>query len=98
MKGMVPDAILLERRKGLQAADWRFGFDAAVPSFTRELDSIKASALARQCLDLPRIQRLLDGWPGVNNQGQEMRNSYRLAVSRGIAAGHFIRRIEGGNK
>lgn len=98
MVGLVPDQILRERRKGLQAADWRFGFDAATPSLAGEVERLQSSPLAQQCLDLPRMQQLLDRWPGPNDQSTAAKYDYLLAVSRGIAAGHFMRRIEGGNR
>jgi asparagine synthase (glutamine-hydrolysing) len=95
MAGIVPEKILCERRKGLQAADWRFGFDAAIPGFAAELDRLHNSSLARQFLDLPRMQKLLDRWPGPNDPS--LASEYLIAFSRGVAAGRFIRRIEGDN-
>ncbi len=98
MAGILPAQVLNERRKGLQAADWRFGFDAALPYLAREIERLRESPLARRCLDLPRMQGLLECWPGPNDRSVQTRNDYLLAFSRGIAAGHFIRRIEGGNR
>ena len=98
MAGIVPDQILHEKRTGLQAADWRHGFDAAVPKLGEELDSIRRSPLARECLDLPRMQKMLDNWSGPDDPTAASAHNYLLAFSRGIAAGHFIRRIEGGNR
>lgn len=98
MAGIVPDQILRERRKGLQAADWRFGFDAAIPALVGEVERLRSSPSARRCLDLPRMQMLLDRWPGSNDQSTAAKFDYLLAVNRGIAAGHFMRRLEGGNR
>ena len=74
------------------------GFNAAVPKFDEELSSLRDSPLARQCLDVPRMQKMLDSWPGPGNSAAASAYNYQLAFSRGIAAGHFIRRIEGGNR
>jgi asparagine synthase (glutamine-hydrolysing) len=98
MVGIVPDQILRERRRGLQSADWRYGFNAAVPALARELGRLRDSPLARQCLDLPRMQALLDRWPGPNDPNAASRRDYMIAFGRGLAAGRFIRRIEGGNR
>jgi asparagine synthase (glutamine-hydrolysing) len=98
MTGLVPDQILRERRKGFQAADWRFGFDAAVPKLAAELNRLRASPLARKYLNLPRMQQLFDRWPGPNDSSEMTRINYLIAFSRGVAAGRFIRRIEGGNQ
>lgn len=98
MAGIVPDQILRERRRGLQSADWRFAFDAAVPRLRDELERLRASPLAQQCLDLNRMEALLDRWPGPNERDAASREDYVLAFGRGVAAGRFIRRIEGGNR
>ncbi len=97
MADRVPDQVLRERRKGRQAADWRFGFDAAIPMLKMELARFEDSPLARQCLDLPRMRTLLDGWRGPEDMDTASRSDYLLAVNRGIAAGRFIRRIEARN-
>ncbi len=96
MAGLLPDVILNERRRGLQAADWRYAFDAAMPDFAGELDRLDSSPLGRRCLDLPRMQDLLKRWPGPSEPDATSRQAY-TALSRGIATGRFIRRIEGGN-
>ena len=98
MVGRVPDQILREQRKGVQAADWRFGFDAAVPKLAGELERLRHSTLARQWLDLPLMQQLLDCWPGPNDSKETTVINYGFAFSRGLTMGRFIRRIEGGNR
>jgi asparagine synthase (glutamine-hydrolysing) len=98
MVGRVPDQILREQRKGVQAADWRFGFDAAVPKLAGELDRLRHSTLARQWLDLPLMQQLLDCWPGPNDSNETTVINYGAAFSRGLTMGRFIRRFEGGNR
>lgn len=98
MAGIVPDKILSERRRGLQNADWRFSFDAAVPRLREELERLRTSPMARRCVDLPRMQKLLDRWPGPNDPAAAGLRDYNVAFCRGIAVGRFIRRIEGGNR
>lgn len=98
MAGIVPDKILQERRRGLQSADWRFGFDAAIPQLAGELERLRSSPSANRCLDLPRMQTLLDRWPGPNDPDAASMRDYALAFSRGLAAGRFMRRLEGGNQ
>lgn len=96
MAGLLPDAILQERRRGLQAADWRYGFDAAMSDFAGELDRLRTSPLSRRCLDIARMQDLLERWPGPSEPHATPRHVH-TALTRGIATGRFIRRIEGGN-
>lgn len=97
MKGIVPDPILMERRRGRQAADWRLGFDAALPALREEVARMRNSPLARESLDLDRMQTMLDTWPGVDNTDPAVKTAYIAAFSRGLTAGRFIRRVEGGN-
>jgi asparagine synthase (glutamine-hydrolysing) len=98
MAGIVPDQILRERRKGLQSADWRFGFDAALPGLMGELERLRHSTLVRQCLDLSRMEQLLHRWPGPDNSSEATTIKYLSAFSSAFAAGRFIQRIEGGNR
>ncbi len=96
MAGLLPDGILNERRRGLQSADWRHVFDAAVSGFADELDRLGTSPLSRRCLDVARMRDLLERWPGLSRPDATCRHTY-TAFSRGLATGRFIRRIEGGN-
>lgn len=97
MAGILPPEILAERRKGLQSADWHLGFTAARPEMLREIERLEASPMARRCLDLPRLRRTLEDWPTGGWHRPEVRDNCMLALSRGLSAGRFIRRIEGGN-
>ncbi|MGY4396627.1 asparagine synthase (glutamine-hydrolyzing) [Sphingomonas sp. UYAg733] len=95
MAGLVPEVILGERRKGLQAADWQNSFDEALPDLKAELCQLRDSPLASRALDLDRMARLLGEWPGIGSADYDgVGRVYLLAVSRGITAGRFIRRME----
>lgn len=97
MAGILPPEILAERRKGLQSADWHLGFTAARSEMLREIERLEASPMARRCLDLPRLRRTLEDWPAGDWHRPEVQNNCLLALGRGLSAGRFIRRIEGGN-
>ncbi|WP_018390733.1 asparagine synthetase B [Ancylobacter sp. FA202] len=97
MRGLVPDVVLNERRKGLQAADWRVGFQEALPGLRAEVARLRNSPFASECLDLDRMDQLLDAWPGVENASERATFDYLCAFSRALTAGRFIRRVEGGN-
>ncbi|QNA84447.1 asparagine synthase [Sphingomonas sp. So64.6b] len=100
MAGLVPDLILNERRRGLQGADWQLGFEEALPGLKAELGRLRHSPLAARALDLDRMEKLLEDWPGAYaaSSADDANTAYLLAVSRGITAGRFIRRMEGGNQ
>lgn len=97
MRGLLPEVVLNERRKGLQAADWRVGFQQAMPRLRAEVGRLRASPFASECLDLNRMDALLDAWPGVDDAGERANIDYLCAFSRALTAGRFIRRVEGGN-
>jgi asparagine synthase (glutamine-hydrolysing) len=97
LRGILPDMLVDEVRKGLQAADWAHGFDAAVPGFKAEIARLRESNAAPRWLDLDRIERSLDAWPGAEAATHDTAFEYMTAVSRGLATGRFVRKIEGGN-
>jgi asparagine synthase (glutamine-hydrolysing) len=93
----LPAAVLNERRKGLQAADWYENMTAAREEIAGEIERLAASPMARSCLDIDRMRRLVADWPSGGWQSPSVVASYRLALLRGIATGRFIRYIEGSN-
>jgi asparagine synthase (glutamine-hydrolysing) len=90
-------AVLNERKRGYQAADWHEGVTAARPQLAAELDSLSACAPAAKTLDIEKMKRLVEHWPtsGWNSEG--VIDHYRLALLRGISAGHFLRKASGAN-
>jgi asparagine synthase (glutamine-hydrolysing) len=61
-----------------------------------ELECLEGSASARRMLDLPRLRRLVQNWPSGDWQEEGVTRQYRLVLMRAIAAGLFIRAVEGG--
>ncbi len=95
----VPAAVLQHGPKGYQAVDWHEGLTAARPQLRDEVERLEANVPAGRALDVARMRRLVDEWPeeGVNWNSQAIMQRYRLALLRGIAVGHFVRRVTGGN-
>jgi asparagine synthase (glutamine-hydrolysing) len=94
----LPARIVNERRKGYQAADWHEGLVAARDELGEELGRIEACGEAGSTVDHAAMRGLAEampeeGWhrPGVTQQ-------YRLALLRGVSAGHFIRKAAGSNR
>ena len=90
--------MLNERRKGYQAADWREGLTAARAEVAAELDRLAACAPAAKALDIDRMGRLVKNWRTVGWERDEIIEPYRLALLRGISAGHFLRKASGANE
>ncbi|MGK6319222.1 asparagine synthetase B family protein [Sphingomonas sp. DT-204] len=97
LRGVLPETLVDEYRKGLQAADWAHGFEAALSGLNAEVARLRESRGSTKWIDLDRVQHMLDAWPGADAAGRLMTTEYTTAVSRAIATGRFIRKIEGGN-
>lgn len=93
----LPREILDERRRGVQTVNWFHHLEILRPNLSAEVERLAASPLAQRLIDLPRLKALLDRWPKDEEEAEEHRREYRLALSRGVHVGHFIRWVEGGN-
>jgi asparagine synthase (glutamine-hydrolysing) len=99
MRGRLPEGHLRSGGyKGYQAIDWHEALTRSRTEIAEEIERLEASPMARRCLDLPRLRRLVDDWPTGDWHSPRVTQSYRLALSRGLAMGRFIRRMEGGNQ
>lgn len=97
MAGILPDAVRLETRRGLQGADWSLHVDAERAGIAAEIARLESSPLASAAIDLPRLHALLRDWPSTGWHRPEIATSYRLALMRAVATGRFLRRFEGSN-
>jgi asparagine synthase (glutamine-hydrolysing) len=94
----LPKQVLEETRRGLAGADWHEDLTAAREHVTDELHRLEACAAARNAIDLPRLGRLVENWPSSGWELDEVIMPYRNALLRAISVGHFLRRVEGGNR
>jgi asparagine synthase (glutamine-hydrolysing) len=94
----LPEAVLNERRKGYQAIDWHEGLTAALPQVAEEIGRLEPCAPAARTLDVGRLQKLVAEWPASGWERPDVMNAYRLALLRGISAGHFLRKVTGSNR
>jgi asparagine synthase (glutamine-hydrolysing) len=94
----LPDVVLGERRKGLQAVDWHEGLTAARGQAAEEIERLASCQPAATMLDLPRLRALVEDWPTGGWEGEAIVQRYRLALLRGISIGHFLRKATGANQ
>ena len=94
----VPKLVLENRRSGLGGADWHERLTAARGQVADELDRLAACPAAVRAIDLPRLRRLVENWPTAGWERHDVSSPYRLALLRAISAGHFLRRMAGGNQ
>jgi asparagine synthase (glutamine-hydrolysing) len=88
----LPQLVLDEPRKGLQAADWHERLTAVRDRVRTELDRLGACPPAMKALDLPRLRQLVENWPSGGWEREEVFMPYRFALLRAISTGHFLRR------
>jgi asparagine synthase (glutamine-hydrolysing) len=91
----LPQVVLEEPRRGLQAADWHERLMAVQDRVALELDRIAACPAAVQMLDLERLRTLVENWPSHGWERDEVAINYRVVLLRAISAGHFLRRVSG---
>jgi asparagine synthase (glutamine-hydrolysing) len=94
----LPAALLAERRKGYQAADWHEGLNSARGELAEELERIGQCAEARSTLDTDRLKRLAAEWPTSGWDSVAAMQLYRQALLRGVSVGHFLRKASGSNR
>lgn len=89
----LPDVVLRERRRGFQAADWHVALGADRRGLAMEIDAIERCAVADTLIDAERLRRSVDTWPDGGWHRRDRIARYELALLRGVAAGHFLRRV-----
>lgn len=91
----LPPLVLDEARKGLQGSDWHEGLVSGWDGVGREAERIAAAPGAARLLDTARMRALATA-PTVRDwASDEAHAHYRLALLRGLSAGHFLRRADG---
>ena len=93
----LPNIVLEETRRGLQAADWHETLTADRQRIATEIDRLEACAPATRALDLARLRQLVENWPEAGWDQAEVISAYRLALASGLSTGHFVRRASGSN-
>lgn len=93
----LPITVANSTSRGLQSADWFEALDKARPSIEREVASIIGCKGAEETLDFGWLKQCLDSWPSEGWGRADIYARFRLGLLRGIAAGHFIRKVRGTN-
>lgn len=93
----VPQAVIDERARGFQAVDWHEGLTAARDEVVVELGRLSRCDPVARVLDIARLRALVDDWPTGGWAQDDVMRTYRLALLRAVAAGHFLRKASGSN-
>ncbi len=90
MQSKLPAAILTNRRRGFQSADWIERLKGQQRELNAELNAIGESALAREALDIPRLRALVQRLPSVQTITVDVVNDYRGILDAGLMVGRFL--------
>jgi asparagine synthase (glutamine-hydrolysing) len=91
MKGLLPDEVRLNTRRGLQAADLGHRIIATLPEMQAMMARLEQSALAREVLDLPKMKRVLQALQKEVNA--TITDQCVTILTRGMMAGMFLLRF-----
>lgn len=89
----LPPAVLSERRRGVQAADWPSAMASAQAGIEAELAICERNPQARGLIDLERLEQARADWPHADTRSPAAIRLYRDAMFRALAAGHFLRKV-----
>jgi asparagine synthase (glutamine-hydrolysing) len=93
----IPAAVLAERRRGQQGADWHERLSSVRAHVAEEVARMGDCAAACRALNLPRLQRLVATWPQSGWETNRVAIPYRMALLRAISTAHFLRKASGSN-
>jgi asparagine synthase (glutamine-hydrolysing) len=88
----LPAPVLQERRKGLQAADWRQALLAGRERVVAEAEAIAACPAAEDVIDTQALLAAVQALPRAADENLAPMFGFELHGLRALAAGHFIRR------
>jgi asparagine synthase (glutamine-hydrolysing) len=97
LKGMVPDMVLNEKRRGLQGADWHLRLGRQRQALHSEITQLQSDPQMAKRFDLPALAAALADWPEKTPDGQKLER-LQLAVSRALTTARFIHYVEGRNE
>ena len=91
MEGLLPDVVRLNRRRGLQSADFAQRLQASLTAAKEALDRFARQPALEESLDLPRMRQLLDNAAAVSDP--PTRQALAAQICSGFAAGFFMERV-----
>lgn len=99
LKGMIPEMVRTEQRRGLQAADWHLRLTRQRNDLRAELDVLADDPKMAEMLNISRLRKTLDEWPDETPLKTNDPASYsHLALARGLTTARFIRYVSGRNR
>ena len=97
LRGRVPDMVLNEKRRGLQAADLPLRLGRDRQALIAELDLLGRDPAMSERLNLSRLKQAIQGLSPGDPGDRFGLSAIELALPRAIATARFIRFVEGTN-
>jgi asparagine synthase (glutamine-hydrolysing) len=98
MWGLLPEIILTNRSRGLQAPDWYEKLEHQRGELAHKIAEISESPLVSRTIDLVRLQNAIKNWPISDWHTAKVFQEHNLALTRGVAGGCFLRWFESANR
>jgi asparagine synthase (glutamine-hydrolysing) len=98
MWGLLPETVLVNRRRGLQAPDWHEKLGARREWLAGEIAAFGQSPLASKAIDLARLERAIRTWPSEGWDKASIRMEYQVALTRALSVARFARWYETANR
>ena len=86
----LPPAVLTERGKGYQAADWHEGLTRDLPAVSALVDQIAGDPEAASVIDVDTLRAWISEWPDGDWDRVPVMARYRGALLPALSAGHFM--------
>ena len=97
LKGKVPEMVLSEKRRGLQAADWELRLKRQSDDLRAELDRMSDYPAMARRLDIKGLALIMDQWLAGTKLDENSLQRLKLALPRALTTARFIRFVEGSN-
>jgi asparagine synthase (glutamine-hydrolysing) len=95
MWGLLPGAVLTNRKRGLQAADWLSKMKRSSGAIAHKLDALRKSELASEVLDLDRLGKSADDLDNVTSAlNSRVIDEYLIATPKALAIASFLKIFE----
>jgi asparagine synthase (glutamine-hydrolysing) len=92
MADRLPPAVLRERARGLQAADWHSGFADPKSELGGAVARLAQCRETTRLLDIPRLQETVRHWPAAGWHEPGVTRLYRNALLQALSNGDFLER------
>lgn len=86
----LPAAVLQERSKGYQAADWHEGLTADLANISSLIETIANDPRSAAIVDTDALRAWVAAWPRGGWEELAIMARYRIALLQALSAGHFV--------